>query len=160
VRDVDPNDLSAAIAEIAREAHDDGTIRLSAGKCAFIFRQLQPGALHITIIGDDVGQFGSTTVDEVAGELARFGKPLALYFDLRKTQGPATAVMEMWTEWFANHRNNLRRVVLLVPPESRVLHLSVSIAQHLSRTGNLIRICGDVSEFDRLIAADPTGSAD
>jgi hypothetical protein len=147
------------LAEIRRESHDDGTIRLSAGKCEFIYRRLRPGALQITIIGDDLGQFGSATVDEVAGEHARFGKPLALYFDLRETQGPATSVMEMWTRWFANHRNNLRKVVLLVPPESRVLHLSVSIAQHLSRTGNLIRICGDVGEFERWIAEDATESA-
>lgn len=142
------------VIEIQRESLVDGTVRLSAGKCAFVFRRLQPGLLFVTILGDDVGQFGSATVDEVAAEHARFGKPLTLFFDLRQTQGPATAVMEMWTQWFANHRANLRRVNLLVPQESRVLHLSVSIAQHLSRTGDLIRICGSADEFERMIAEE------
>jgi hypothetical protein len=142
------------MSEIQRESLTDGTVRLSAGKCAFVFHRLRPGILLVSIVGDDVGQFGSTTVDEVAAEHARFGHPLTLFFDLRQTQGPATAVMEMWTQWFANHRNNLKRVALLVPPESRVLHLSVSIAQHLSRTGNLIRICGSADQFERLIAED------
>jgi hypothetical protein len=30
--------------------------------------------------------------------------------------------------------------------------LSVSIAQHLSRTGNLIRICGKLDEFGKAIS--------
>ena len=136
---------------VKRELLADGVVRLSAGKCDFLYSRLRPGALLVTIIGDDIGQFGSATVDEVANEYARFGKPLSLFFDLRGTQGPATPVMEMWTQWFANHRNNLKGVVLLVPPESRVLHLSVSIARHLSQTGNLIRIYGDTNEFQAAI---------
>jgi hypothetical protein len=139
------------VTDVKRESLADGAVRLSAGKCTFVFRRLLPGTLLVTIVGDDVGQFGSTTVDEVANEYTRFGKQLSLFFDLRATQGPATPVMEIWTQWFANHRNNLKRVVLLVPPESRVLHLSVSIARHLSQTGNLIRICGDTNEFQTAI---------
>jgi hypothetical protein len=41
--------------------------------------------------------------------------------------------------------------MLLVPSESRVLNLTVSIAQHLSRTGSLLRICGEVGEFERVM---------
>jgi hypothetical protein len=148
---------SIDMSEIQRKSSADGTVRLSARKCEFAFQHLKPGVLLVTIVGDDVGQFGSTTVDEVAAEHARFGKPLTLFFDLRQTQGPATSVMEMWTQWFANHRNNLRRVVLLVPPESRVLHLSVSIAQHLSRTGELIHICGCADEFERIMQDEVPG---
>jgi hypothetical protein len=140
-----------ATPEIQRTMLSDGTVQMLAGNCAFIYRRLCPGVLLISITGDDHGQFGSATLDEVAGELTRFGQPLLLYFDLRETRGPTTQVMEMWTAWFANHKHELRRVVLLAPAESRVLHLSVSIAQHLSRTGNLIRICGDVAEFKRAI---------
>jgi hypothetical protein len=143
---------------VRREAVADGSVRLAAGNCEFNFVRLKPGTLLVTIVGDDVGQFGSATVDEVAAEYTRFGQPLILFFDLRRTIGPATPVMEMWTQWFANHRHNLRQVTLLVPPESRVLHLSVSIAQHLSRTGNLIRICGNSDEFGRLIANESPGT--
>jgi hypothetical protein len=132
---------------VQREMLADGTVRLSAGTCNFVYQRLQPGVLLITIRGEDRGQFGSATLDEVTNEWTRFGQPLLLFFDLRETRGPTTPVMEMWTAWFANHQDSIRRVVLLVPPESRVLHLSVSIAQHLSRTGNLLRICGDVDDF-------------
>jgi hypothetical protein len=45
-------------------------------------------------------------------------------------------------------------VVVLVPPESKLLHLTVSIAQHLSQTGDLLRICGDVEEFARALAVE------
>ena len=142
---------------IQREALADGTVRLSAERCVFIYRRLRPGVLLVTIVGDDRGQFGSATLDEVADELSRFGKQLLLFCDLRETSGPTTPVMEMWTAWFANHQTELRRVVLLVPPESRVLHLSVSIAQHLSRTGNLIRICADADEFKQAIIDEVPG---
>jgi hypothetical protein len=148
-----------AATEIQRTFLPDGTLRLSAGNCAFVYRRLRPGVLLITITGDDHGQFGSATLDEVAEELARFGRPLLLFFDLRETRGPTTPVMEMWTAWFANHKHELRRVVLLAPAESRVLHLSVSIAQHLSRTGSLIHICGDIAEFKRAILNELPGLA-
>ena len=132
-------------------------MQLSGGGCTFRFRRLRPGAILVTIIGDDVGQFGSATVDEVATEFQRFGQPISLYVDLRQAKGPATVVMETWTAWLAAQRANLRRVMLLVPPESQVLHLTVSIAQHLSRTGNLLRICGELAEFQRALAEESPG---
>lgn len=38
--------------------------------------------------------------------------------------------------------------MILVSPESKLLHLTVSIVQHISRTGGLIRICDDAAEFE------------
>jgi hypothetical protein len=144
-------------ANIERRELAGGEVQLSAGRCIFSYRRLRPGALLVTIRGEDLGQFGSATVDEVAAEFKRFGQPIGLYVDLRQAKGPATVVMETWTEWLAAQRANLRRVVILVPPESPVLHLTISIAQHLSRTGNLLRLCGDAGEFQRALADEAPG---
>lgn len=135
-----------------RDILDNGSVRLSAGNAAFIFHRVRPGILLVTVNGDDRGQFGSSAIDEIAAEHARFPEPLLLFFDLRKAIGPTTNVMQMWTAWFESHRDKFQRIVLLVPPESKFLHLTISIAQHLSRTGNLIRICGELGEFNQAIA--------
>ena len=138
-----------AATSLQRDVLPDGTVRLSSERCAFRYRQLRPGVLLVTIEGYDHGQFGPATVDEVAAEFARTSEPLRLLIDTRLASGPTTAVMETWTAWLAANRSRLARVVVLVAPESKLLHLTVSIAQHLSRTGDLLQICGDEAEFRR-----------
>ena len=49
------------------------------------------------------------------------------------------------THFFALNRDHLRRVSVLVG--SQVVHLTVAIAQHLSRTGDLIQIYSDPETF-------------
>jgi hypothetical protein len=61
--------------------------------------------------------------------------------------------METWTAWLAANRAKLAQVAVLVAPESKLLHLTVSIAQHLSRTGDLLQIYGDEAEFRRALAS-------
>src|SRR5688572_13484205 len=119
---------------VNREVISDGSVRLSAGACIFEFRRLKPGALLISITGDDRGQFGPATVDETAAEFNRTAQPLKLFIDTRAATGPTRDVMETWTEWLAANRARLEQVVILVAPESKLLHLTVSIVQHLSRT--------------------------
>jgi hypothetical protein len=132
---------------VHREVTDSGAVRLSAGDCSFTYRRLKPGVVHVTIEGNDRGQFGPATVDEAAAEFGRTPQPVQLFIDTRGATGPTREVMETWTEWFAANRSRLSRVVILVSPQSQLLHLTVSIAQHLSRTEGLIRICGEISEF-------------
>ena len=55
-----------------------------------------------------------------------------------------------WTRFFATNRENLKRVSVLVG--SKVVNLTVEIAQHLSRTGNLIQIYSDPEMFDARVA--------
>ena len=136
---------------VTRDVLSDGSVRLRSGACSFDYERLQPGIVLMNIRGNDVGQFGPATVDEVSAEFARATQPLQLFVDTRGAIGPARQVMETWTEWFAANRARLERVVILVSPESQLLHLTVSIARHLSRTGGLIRICGDVEEFQNAI---------
>jgi hypothetical protein len=139
--------MTSPAPSVVREVHPDGSVRLSAGEGSFLYRRLRPGVLLLTIAGNDRGQFGPAAVDEVAAEFTRTREPLVLFVDTRRATGPTREVMETWTEWFAANRARLARVLILVPQESQLLHLTVSIVQHLSRTGGLIRICGELNEF-------------
>jgi hypothetical protein len=56
------------------------------------------------------------------------------------------AVSQEWTRFFSLNRKDLTRVSVLV--SSRSVELTVAIAQHLSRTGNLIQIYSDASLFE------------
>ncbi len=137
---------------VSRQQQTDGSVLLSAESCTFHFQRLRPGVLLITIKGLDRGQFGPAPVDEVAAEFSRTTQPVQVFVDTRQATGPSREVMETWTEWFAANRSRLERVVVLVSPESQLLHLTVSIVQHLSRTGGLIRICGELQEFRTALA--------
>jgi hypothetical protein len=141
-------------ASVVREVLPTGIVRLMSGPCTFHYQRLRPGVVLIAIRGYDSGQFGPATVDEAAAEFARFVGPVKLFVDTRAATGPTREVMETWTAWFAANRPRLDRVIILVPPESKLLHLTVSIVQHISRTGGLIRICGNAHEFEELIRKD------
>ena len=62
------------------------------------------------------------------------------------TPSPAVSVSDEWTRFFALNREHLKRVSVLVG--SKVVYLTVAIAQHLSRTGNLIQIYSDPEIFE------------
>lgn len=130
-----------------RDVVENGSIRLTAQRCSFLFERLRPGVLLITIDGDDVGQFGTAPLDEIEQEFARFNAPVQVFVDARRALGPSTAVMETWTAWLAANKHKLHKLDVCILEESKLLHLTVSIAKHLSRTGNLIGICSNVEEF-------------
>jgi hypothetical protein len=123
----------------------NGEVRLSAGGCAFVFRRPRPGVLHVVITGLDTGQFGTTTLDEIRAEIGR-NRPIELFVDAREAVGAAVSVSDEWTRFFSSHREDLKRVHVLVG--SKVLYLTVAIAQHLSRTGSLIQIYSDPETFE------------
>lgn len=141
---------------IQRETIDGNTLRLTADRCSFTYRRLKPGTLLMTIAGNDHGQFGAATIDEVNAEFERFGV-VTLYVDTQAAAGPSTSVMEAWTAYFAANRNKLKRVVIMVPPESKLLHLTVSIVQHLSGMGGLLQIFGDTARFRAAIQQEVPG---
>lgn len=120
-------------------------VRLSAGNCVFVYRRIRPGALGVVITGLDNGQFGTTTLDEIRAEIGR-NRPIELFVDAREAVGAAVSVSDEWTRFFSAHREDLKRVHVLVG--SKVVYLTVAIAQHLSRTGNLIQIYSDPGTFE------------
>jgi hypothetical protein len=131
-------------APVTRELLAGGVVRLTAGGCTFEYRRPRPGALLVTITGMDSGQFGTTPLDEITTALAREG-PLELFVDAREAVGAAVSVSDDWTRFFSSQRARLTRVHVLVG--SKVVYLTVAMAQHLSRTGSLIQIYSDPEIF-------------
>jgi hypothetical protein len=128
----------------------DGTVVLAADGCTFRYRRPRPGALVVAIAGHDKGQFGTATLDEISLALKR-DRPLELFIDARKGVAAALSVSEDWTRYFANNRADFIRVHVLAG--SKVVQLTVAIAQHLSRTGNLIQIYSDPEIFEARLAS-------
>jgi hypothetical protein len=142
---------------VRRDVIENGSVRLTADRCSFLFENLRPGVLLITIEGDDVGQFGHAPLDEIAQEFGRFKAPVHVFVDAQRALGPSTSVMETWTAWLAANKDQLQKLEVFIPDESKLLHLTVSIARHLSRTGNLIGICSTSDEFTAAIRRQVPG---
>jgi hypothetical protein len=134
-----------SLSEIKREVLTGGVVRLSAGDCTFVYRRPRAGVLYVVISGYDNGQFGTTSLDEVRAEIAR-ENVIELFVDVREALGAAVSVSDEWTRFFSSNRANLSRVHILVG--SKIMNLTVSIAQHLSQTGNLIQIYSDPEIFE------------
>jgi hypothetical protein len=131
--------------QVTRELLPGGVVRLSSGKAKFEFSRLGPNKLLVTISGIDLGEFGSATLDEITAALDREGM-LELFIDARDAVGAAVSVSDQWTRFFSVQRSRLRRVHVLAG--SKALKLTVAIAQHLSRTGDLIQIYSDPQIFE------------
>ena len=137
--------------EIKREILPGGSVRLSSGDCTFLYRRPRANVLHVTISGHDTGQFGTSTLDEIYAAINREGA-IELFVDAREAFGASVSVSDEWTRFFAQNREKLTRVYVLVG--SKVVHLTVSIAQHLSRTGNLIQIYSAPEFFESKLNGD------
>jgi hypothetical protein len=133
---------------VKREVLGPNKVGLSSGDCSFIYERLRPGALLVTISGHDLGQFGTDTLDEIRAEINR-ERVVELFVDAREAFGAAVSVSDEWTRFFSLNRENLSRVHVLVG--SKAVYLTVAIAQHLSRTGNLIQIYSDPEIFAQKI---------
>jgi hypothetical protein len=136
--------------QVTRELLPGGAVRLSSGDASFEFRRPGPGALLVIITGVDRGQFGLAALDEIAAALNREGA-LELFVNARDAAGAAVSVSDEWARFFAVHRERLRQVHVL--PGSKALKLTVAIAQHLSRTGDLIHIYSDPQIFAARLAS-------
>jgi hypothetical protein len=139
---------------IERTTLEDGTVRLASERCAFTYHRLRPGVVLVRIEGLDRGEFGTRTVDELREDLSRFG-PIEVFFDLGDTSGATVNVSDMWTEWFREHRANLKSVSILV--RSKFVHLTIEVSKLFSRTGELIRIYLDEARFEEAIARAAPG---
>lgn len=139
--------------QVAKRIADDGSVELISGKGQFNFRRLGPGALLVTISGSDQGQFGTAALDEIRLEQMRHG-PLELLIDAADASLVTPEVSQEWTRFFSSSRDQLKRVSVLTG--SKLINLTVAIAQHLSHTGNLIQIYSDRELFDLAMARAST----
>ncbi len=133
----------------------DGDVELQCGNGKFVFRRLMPGALLVTIVGSDTGQFGTAALDEIRLEIMRHG-PLELLIDAEQAELVTVDVSQEWTRFFATTRPQLKRVSVLTG--SKLINLTVAIAQHLSQTGNLIQIYSDRELFQTAVARASTAA--
>ena len=131
---------------LSRVVEPDGSVCLSAGNCRFVYRWPRRQVIEVTISGVDDGQFGSSTLDELRWAIMR-DRPLEIFIDAREALAPAISVSEDWTRFFSEHHNELKRVSVLVG--SKVVELTIAIARHLSRTGQLIQIFSDPESFNQ-----------
>jgi hypothetical protein len=139
---------------IERTTLPDGRLQLRAGRCSFSYERARPGVFVVQIEGSDKGQFGTAALDEIRLELLRH-RPLELFIDAEKAQMVAVEVSKEWTQFFSLNREHLTRVSVLVG--SKAIELAVAIAQHLSRTGNLLQIYSDRELFDARLNAARAG---
>jgi len=123
--------------------------RLTAGGGSFEFAPLRDNVLQVTIAGEDLGQFGYAALDEIGLALLR-KPPLELFIDAEHVTSISVEVSRQWAQFFATNRRQLKRVSVLTG--SKLVNLTVAIAQHLSQTGNLIQIYSDRTLFDRMVS--------
>jgi len=128
----------------------DGTVRMTVEASAFELARPKPGVLVIAITGYDKGQFGTAPFDEI-GSILRVAAPLELFIDARDAVGATVRVSQDWTHFLARHKSDFRQVHVLAG--SKMVELTVAIARHLSRTGNLIQIYSEPALFDAQLAA-------
>ena len=131
-------------AQITQQTLPDKRLQLSVPGCSFTYARVRPGVLLVTIAGNDKGEFGTRTLDEIRLELLRH-RPLELLVDASEVVGVAVSVSSEWTQFFALNRADLKRVSVLVG--SKAVELTVAIAQHLSQTGRLVQIYSDPALF-------------
>lgn len=127
----------------------DGRSQFSSPTCTFVLESLTPAAMLIVISGTDTGQFGSSILDEIRAEIGRKGS-VELFIDARAAVSASLHVSQEWRLFFTNNQRSLKHVHILVG--SKFIELVVSIAQHLSRTGNLIKVYDNSMVFDNLVA--------
>ncbi len=138
-----------------REILPDGAVRLQGQRSTFTVTRLRPGAVLVTITGNDTGDIGITPLQEVEAEML-LGRPIELFVDTTAATAVATRVRELWTAWFKAHEHDLRRIDVLV--SSRFFTLTVSVAKLLSGTGELIRIHADPEAFTAAMEQAASGS--
>jgi len=137
---------------VYRETLKDGSLRLRSEHCTFVYTRLRPGVVLTTISGHDRGELGDAPLREIGAEFARFGQPVEWFVDTKNTFNAVDNVSDAWTAWFQENRAWLKRVSILVT--SKPVHLTVSIARHLSGTSGLMEIYSEVGAFEKAIARD------
>lgn len=140
---------------VNKQVSTEGDVELESGNGKFVFRRLTAGTLLVTISGSDQGQFGTATLDEIRLEILRHGA-LELLIDAADAELVTVEVSQEWTKFFATTRPQLRRVSVLTG--SKLINLTVAIAQHLSQTGNLIQIYSDRELFEAAKAKATAGA--
>lgn len=129
---------------VTRQVRDDGSVALTCGRAAFVFRKRGAHVLDVAITGRDRGGFGPAVFDEIRYHFAGPAS-LELFVDASEAESPTTEVSDAWTRFLAASAPHLRRVSILAV--SRFVHMTVSVAKLFSRTGELVQLYSDPTLF-------------
>ena len=69
------------------------------------------------------------------------GGPLELFLDASEAEGPTSDVSDAWTRFLNREAPHLKRVSVLAV--AKFMHLTVSVANLFSRTGELVQVYSD-----------------
>jgi hypothetical protein len=135
---------------------------LSAEDCSFDLIRETPRVVRVVVHGVDKGQFGTAVLSELMLYIQQAAGELELFIETDDGVSVTVDVSNEWTRFFAAQRPHLKRVSVLAG--SRLMHLTVAIAQHRSETGNLIQIYSDRQLFEdmfqrALLETRPKGPA-
>lgn len=139
-----------------REELAGGRVRLSTARCSFVYDRPRPGVVVCTISGHDDGTFGTATIDELRGDVARYA-PVELFIETQDVFTAGTEVRRMWTDWIAANQRGLKSVNILV--RSKYLQVTMEVTKLFSRTGELMRIYLDPAAFAEALARAAPGSS-
>ena len=120
----------------------------------FRFVRLRPGVLFIKISGHDIGERVDEVLTALSEEIKAFPGPLELFIDASETRGVSAPVSDRWTKWIAENSSKLLSIDVL--SGSRLVTLVILAAKIFSRTGDLMKVMDQKSEFlTRMEAAAP-----
>jgi len=132
-----------------RRVETSDGVRLSGDRCTLEMRRLKPGAVVLTITGDDAGELGAAPHEELDKEIARYG-PLDLRVDARGTTGVGPGVAAGWTEFIRRRGDRVRKAVVLVA--SRQVALAAQSAGALGGAPRALSVTNDATAFDAEVA--------
>ncbi len=125
----------------------NGSTRLKAGNCGFLFTRLNVGVIYTAVNGTDTGALGSAPLEEVTAEFNRFKRPITWFVDAEQAPAVISTVLEQWTAWFLTHQNIFDRLHVLT--NSKHMNLTMEVAKHLSNMQRSMIIYDDRDAFDQ-----------
>lgn len=125
----------------------DGSTRLKAGNCGFLFSRRAVGVIYTAVIGTDTGALGVAPLEELAAEFNRFKRPITWFVDAEQAPAVVSAVLEQWTAWLLGHQNLFARIHVLT--NSKHMNLTMQVAKHLSNMERLMITHDDRDSFDQ-----------
>ncbi|MDZ4835145.1 MAG: hypothetical protein SGJ27_15320 [Candidatus Melainabacteria bacterium] len=141
---------------LTKDVLADGSTRLKAGSCAFLFRRLAVGVVYTAVQGTDTGALGTAPLEELTAEFNRFKRPVTWFVDADNAPGVVSSVLEQWTAWFLSHRNLFERIHVLT--NSKHMNLTMEVAKHLSNMQRLMITYDDRVAFDQAMQKSYGGS--
>ncbi|MGZ3420936.1 MAG: hypothetical protein ACXVEE_23870 [Polyangiales bacterium] len=127
----------------------DEQVCLRAGDASFTISRLRPGVVLAIGGGHDKGDFGDAVLHELERAIHAC-PPVEIFCDVTEVFDASQVVSERWANWLRDNRMMLRAVHVLTA--SKYVHLTVSIAKLISRTGELMRIHTEPRGFEDAVA--------